>query len=444
MKKLLLLFSVLLVSMGMRAEIIYTVVPEGGTKLETVPDNVTFTFTESVTVETAYIIFGRGNSNNVTEQITVKTGTVITVPIPPALIDEILENGFFMVSLMDGSNDTFAMVQYEIATPMNTFESQKIVPENNSTVESLSVITLTYGVAGTGFGNEGISIGGIDQAKEKVQLYQRLNPTPVATGTITVSEDYMDIIVTLDKTITENGVYTLIIPEATVYDDQADLTDDGYVDLESEFIQYVTYNPAVTLTYLVEVQAPQNTLSLKEAAPEDNAIVESLSTITLTYGKQGSGLADPGVFISGIDASKKDVQLLGRNNAVATNGVISVVDELSIKITLDAPVTSDGVYTLTIPEATVYDDQADFIDWENSYVDVDSEFTKEATYNPEVTLTYTIVHTSINTIQAIPAGEVSIYSIQGVLLRKGDAAVVLNGLVEGIYIVNGQKVVISK
>lgn len=282
----------------------FTTNPENESSLDEIPANVVFTFNKEVTITEAYLVLGRGNSTDITESITTKIGTEITVPVPADKRDQILENRFFTISL-NGENDLSAQATYNMIVPMNTLELQKAAPADNSTVESLSTITLTYGVAGT-------------------------------------------------------------------------------------------------------------------------------------------SMIDPGTPISGIDASKKEVQLLNADKTVAATGIISVVDELDILVTLNQTITNEGTYTLTIPEATVYDGNADIADWDNSYVDVESEFTKQATYNPEITLTYKILASGINVIQAALTGEVSVYSVQGILLRKGDASVVLNDLAEGIYIVNGQKMAISK
>ena len=164
-------------------------------------------------------------------------------------------------------------------TEKNTFVYTEVSPENNSTVETLSKIRMTYPVL-----------------SESVDYEQSIAVINTATGeTVTQGtlnwEDYWGgstvITFTLDAAITAAGTYSITVPEGLIYDDQIIWNDDDTMDDSA-----ATYNPEFTLTYTVTGTAtPKNTFNYLSVSPENNSAVETLSdhheTVSLHYVSHG-------------------------------------------------------------------------------------------------------------------------------------------------------------
>ena len=156
-------------------------------------------------------------------------------------------------------------------TEKNTFVYTEVSPENNSTVETLSKIRMTYPVL-----------------SESVDYEQSIAVINTATGeTVTQGtlnwEDYWGgstvITFTLDAAITAAGTYSITVPEGLIYDDKIIWNDDDTMDDSA-----ATYNPEFTLTYTVTGTAtPKNTFNYLSVSPENNSEVETLSVIRLAY-----------------------------------------------------------------------------------------------------------------------------------------------------------------
>lgn len=96
-----------------------------------------------------------------------------------------------------------------------------------------------------------------------------------------------------------------------------------------------------------------------------------------------------------------------------------------VEITFAPEITEDGTYTVVIPEETFYD-------------------LSDNLFNPELTYTFIVDNsTNIGGVEVEDANAVvEVYSVDGCLVSKGKKADVMKKLVKGIYIINGQKVVI--
>ena len=94
-------------------------------------------------------------------------------------------------------------------------------------------------------------------------------------------------------------------------------------------------------------------------------------------------------------------------------------------LTLNVYCGERGTYTVVIPEETFYD--------------LDGNL-----FNPELTYTFIVDNsTNIGGVEVEDANAVvEVYSVDGCLVSKGKKADVMKKLVKGIYIINGQKVVI--
>ena len=172
----------------------------------------------------------------------------------------------------------------------------------------------------------------------------------------------------------------------------------------------------ILLTY----QMPKNILVPTEVTPADGSTVKSISTVELTV--------DPEYGVGELNSN--NVITVKKDGADADN--ISVTldyaegdDMNKMVITFTPEITEDGTYTVVIPEETFYDLNGNL-------------------YNPELTYTFIVDNsTNIGGVEVEDANaNVEVYSIDGCLVGKGKKADVMKSLVKGIYIINGQKVVI--
>ncbi len=120
-----------------------------------------------------------------------------------------------------------------------------------------------------------------------------------------------------------------------------------------------------------------------EANPADSSTVEKLDSIIVTFQHPTEGL-------TGGFAKNVVLNVLDADSTVVTTATIDfdmVTNDgwnNNALITLAEPVTANGTYTITVPEATVFDDK--YNDMFEDYGVADWG----AIYNPEFTLTYTV------------------------------------------------------
>lgn len=128
-----------------------------------------------------------------------------------------------------------------------------------------------------------------------------------------------------------------------------------------------------------------------EANPADDSTVEKLETIVVTFQHPAEGLTGgfaKDVELNVLDADANVVTTAKIGQDMATNGGYNN----NALITLAEPVTANGTYTITVPEATVFDDQ--YNDMFEDYGVADWG----AIYNPEFTLTYTVEAEEVDTV----------------------------------------------
>ena len=260
-------------------------------------------------------------------------------------------------------------------TEKNTFVYTEVSPENNSTVETLSKIRMTYPVL-----------------SESVDYEQSIAVINTATGeTVTQGtlnwEDYWGgstvITFTLDAAITAAGTYSITVPEGLIYDDKIIWNDDDTMDDSA-----ATYNPEFTLTYTVTGTAtPKNTFNYLSVSPENNSEVETLSVIRLAYSACSGSIEyfEPIEVINTATSEKvTDAHLYWEDY----DGGSPVVT-----LTLDAEIITPGTYSITVPEGYIYDNN---IVWSgNDYDDTN------ATFNPEFTLTYTVTGPAVQPVASL-------------------------------------------
>lgn len=212
----------------------------------------------------------------------------------------------------------------------------------------------------------------------------------------------------------EGKVITVTVPEAALAENNIGVSV-AAVNENGTPISYGT-DGVILLAY----QMPKNILVPTEVTPADGSTVKSIATVELTVdSKYGVGELNTNNVITvkkdGVEAS----------NISAAIDYATGDDMNKMMITFTPEITEDGTYTVVIPEETFYD--------------LDGNL-----FNPELTYTFIVdKSTNIGGVEVEDANAVvEVYSVDGCLVSKGKKADVMKKLVKGIYIINGQKVVI--
>lgn len=212
----------------------------------------------------------------------------------------------------------------------------------------------------------------------------------------------------------EGKVITVTVPEVALAENSIGVSV-AAVNESGTPISYGT-DGVILLAY----QMPKNILVPTEVTPADGSTVKSIATVELTVdSKYGVG-----------ELNTNNVITVKKDGAEASN-ISAAIDYATgddmnkMMITFTPEITEDGTYTVVIPEETFYD--------------LDGNL-----FNPELTYTFIVDNsTNIGGVEVEDANAVvEVYSVDGCLVSKGKKADVMKKLVKGIYIINGQKVVI--
>lgn len=212
----------------------------------------------------------------------------------------------------------------------------------------------------------------------------------------------------------EGKVITVTVPEAALAENNIGVSV-AAVNENGTPISYGT-DGVILLAY----QMPKNILVPTEVTPADGSTVKSIATVELTVdSKYGVG-----------ELNTNNVITVKKDGAEASN-ISAAIDYATgddmnkMMITFTPEITEDGTYTVVIPEETFYDLYGNL-------------------FNPELTYTFIVDNsTNIGGVEVENANAVvEVYSVDGCLVSKGKKADVMKKLVKGIYIINGQKVVI--
>lgn len=216
------------------------------------------------------------------------------------------------------------------------------------------------------------------------------------------------------ETKVEGKVITVTVPEVALAENSIGVSV-AAVNESGTPISYGT-DGVILLAY----QMPKNILVPTEVTPADGSTVKSIATVELTVdSKYGVG-----------ELNTNNVIIVKKDGAEASN-ISAAIDYATgddmnkMMITFTPEITEDGTYTVVIPEETFYD--------------LDGNL-----FNPELTYTFIVdKSTNIGGVEVEDANAVvEVYSVDGCLVSKGKKADVMKKLVKGIYIINGQKVVI--
>lgn len=427
-------------------------VPAIGEELDRSVYDVTLTFSDNVKeVESAILKFGAGGMVELAlEDCIVKNYEII---INLKNYSEQLEQaGAFaiMMQVKDtkgkyvtyGGTEGYIFLQYMM--PRDTFRFLYSDPADVAELTSLREIKLIYLDMEKRQGN---AIGALDE-KAVAVLYREDSDEELAEGHLSLLVDKATglnygVLISFNQAVTEPGNYQVALDSQVIYNDAADptLPDFGLADDVDRFIRY---NPVIFFDFTIKENTPteRNTFEMVNAEPADQSEVESLKEVQMFFSVPGGDK-----YIGGLDGAKVNVEVKNTaDNSVASKAVVSYFRSFAVQLVLEQEITAPGTYSVTIPEGTVYDLPAQdaLLDFEKYYVDLSNPALEKAIYNPEYTLTYTVKNDNPDGIEQVEVlqGEVSVYSVQGMFLRKGDAATVLNGLQKGIYIVNGKKVAV--
>ena len=163
------------------------------------------------------------------------------------------------------------------ATPKNTFNYLSVSPENNSEVESLSKISLTYSAR-----------------SESIEYYEPIEVINTATSEKVTDanlywEDYDGgspvVTLTLDTEIITPGTYSITVPEGYIYDNNIVWSGNDYDDTNA------TFNPEFTLTYTVTGPAVPPVASLDELSNTMAYTIKNANGLgTIYYDEAHSGM----------------------------------------------------------------------------------------------------------------------------------------------------------
>lgn len=313
----------------------------------------------------------------------------------------VIPRGIFILGVdMQTNNNKETIVNFSVGNGQlkAEFMPASVTPESGSTVTSLKEIRLHMPATFS-----------INEAEpQTVTVTDRTSGKQVATGTIARDEEdeFMTIKVTLDKEITAQGVYFVVIPQGAFGDDEYG-------------VDYTTgnCNPKLIYTYAVESEGGSDII----VTPADGEKLTELSVIrfegpvgfdymgTVTVKDQN------GEVVATVAGSEVKVEYDPEN---------PFGDPLYMEIALEEPITADGVYTVEVPEGFFY-------------------VGENADNAPAMTLTYQVGNgDGISQVQAAE-GKVTVYTVSGRLVyRNADPAVIKN-LHKGIYIINGRKCVVK-
>lgn len=194
--------------------------------------------------------------------------------------------------------------------------------------------------------------------------------------------------VTLDESAVaiDGGTITVTLPEEA-YSGMTYLRLYGVVkDADGFNLTYGETEGYVIAVYYAATVS--NTFEMTSATPADGETVNSLASVEVVMNG-----ADNNDFIGGFDSSKT-ISVTNADGEEVTTATIDWTDpsDFSVEasnhatITLAEEIKTDGTYTLTIPEATIYNSLFD-----DNYEDMGVSY--GATYNPEIVLTYTVSYT---------------------------------------------------
>lgn len=338
--------------------------------LESAEDNtISFTFSDVVTIAEAFVPLGMGETESC-EVAMSEDGKTANITIPNDVINSYHN---FVVSLLvkdanglvvkgnNGEKDGSYISVY-VDAKFNLPEVTMVDPAPDATVEKISTIKFGYadGIQPSWFDN--ITI--LDKTRNVVA--KSVDVTSVIPEGEENNDDYIvkEVVVSFNNEITENGTYTVVVPEGMF---NLDLTAQGF-NMKSN--REATFNITVD-----NGNTPSQAMHVS-ANPQEGE-VGSLKDFEFTFMDYNScaWTYEAMPFISDGDGNK----LATISNVDYGTGLNQLV------CSLKGEITEPGTYILTIPAGAVtYNDDPDNL-------------------NSEVTFTYTIVAAAEDDVTLDPA-----------------------------------------
>ncbi len=299
----------------------------------------------------------------------------------------VIPQGLFLLGTWGETSSEATTISYTISTPTVL----NVIPANESTIESLSQITFNC--------EQGIGIDWNCTTPITISKRDMGNVVEVAQITgedLTWPDDWDDIynlFYNLAEPITEAGTYIVNIPAGFfIFGEYGDAANEAT-------IVYYTVQPPVEILI----------------SPEPGTVAEIPTTLTLTLPANGGFRDGTAPILTDADGNSY--------NAVFE---LHPTDWNKVNIILDAPITTDGTYTLTIPAGS--------LEWEPEYV----------AYDKELTFVFVVsAATGIDEFVKAEGGKVDVYAVNGTIIMHNADAAKIKTLKKGLYVINGKKIIIK-
>lgn len=353
---------------------------------------------DNMTVKSYKITFQDADDNDIT--FTKEGQYTFTIPA-----------GYFTY---DGNESPVITATVTVGAPVELTVS----PATGSTMRSIKQITLSYNM------ESGLYLEPNEDLLDQITLTPKNGGTTVTASSIgEFSEAGLPVI--FATPVTADGEYTLSVPAGFFVQKEV-------VEYNGEFISQDRANgfksAALTAEYIVSASAP-TVFGGYSLEPSNDQTVKDISTIVISFPnipeEAASSLyqaAENTISISnGTDtyagSAMKDWNYEGEG--MKFNIRFMNADEEPIEA-----ITADGNWTLTIQSGA---------------------FTYDGDSNDLITAVYHVDHTvGVAEIEGAEDGTVTVVSIDGKVLLRNAPADAVNGLENGLYIVNGKKVLVKK
>lgn len=213
--------------------------------------------------------------------------------------------------------------------------------------------------------------------------------------------------------ITDDGSYILDIPE-------------GYFKMTSGSNTFE--NEQTGFRFFVEAPKDPATYDLQPTSvtPNVNEEQKEIKELVLTFGDVTFVSLDNGVKADIYKKVEDGDPTLVESVTGEENDWFSPT---SYTFTLSTPITDKGIYTVTFPKGTFFDETYDMEGGQAGHA------------SPELTYTFVVSQgTGVANIMIDGADTVTVYTLDGVMLLNAAPAADFLALPEGIYIVNGKKI----
>ena len=299
-------------------------------------------------------------------------------------------------------NKTNARLEFGWYTIERVIKLTFVEPEPQAVVEKLSTFTLSSDAYSTPttIDNSLITIAKLDETTGEYTVLDNAIEATAAMG----PEYLCDFTLNLAQEITEAGKYKVTVDKSAFFWDEY-MEDYGNAEIEGVF----EVKGAIT---------PEQAFAPIAVDPEEGD-VKSIKDITITFDNQ--------YFANGLWC-EDNAEAKVYNEAeevIATADIVADAADAKITISFAEEICSVGTFDVVIEQGMISDyDNPEFL-------------------NPEIRLTYNIEVSGIDAVEK-DAKVLTVVSINGVVVKENASWNEISNLENGVYIVNGQKVLVRK